>query len=229
MRRYGFKYALTVRNGVDLEHYAPLPQAKEPRLTFIGSLDWRPNQDALRWFLGEIWPLVRSGISDVEMTVVGRRPPRWIAGLCEANDVRLHADAPDVRPHLADASAVVVPLRIGGGSRLKILEAMAAGRCVVSTSIGAEGLEVRHGEHLSIADTPAGFAEATLSLVGDARDHRALRQSLARAGRALVEAEYGWDRIALDLEEAWRSCYDTHTAAGLQRSDGSAGAARQHS
>ena len=110
-------------------------------------------------------------------------------------------DVPDVRPHLADAALVVVPLRIGGGSRLKILEAMAASKPVISTTIGAEGLSVLDGEHLAVADDPAEFARAVVSLLGDPQR----RQALAKAGRALVEVDYGWDRIVLQMEKAWGS------------------------
>lgn len=199
MRRYGFKHAQVVRNGVDLDYYEPLPDASEPQLTFVGSLDWRPNQDGLRWFLETTWPLIQAAAPSARMTVVGRRPPRWMPGFCSRHGARLAADAPDVRPHLAETSVVVVPLRIGGGSRLKILEAMAAGKPVVSTSIGAEGLDVRHEEHILISDDPQDFAHTTVHLLNDA----ARRQALARAGRELVEAEYGWDAIAAGLESAW--------------------------
>lgn len=199
MRRYGFKHAQIVRNGVDLDYYELLPEPLEPHITFVGSLDWRPNQDALRWFLESIWSLIRAAAPRVRMTVVGRRPPRWMHPFCSRHGARLAADAPDVRPHLAEASVVVVPLRIGGGSRLKILEAMAAGKPVVSTSIGAEGLGVRHNEHILIADSPQDFAHITVRLLNDGNR----RQALARAGRELVEAEYGWDGIAAELEKAW--------------------------
>lgn len=224
MKRSGFREARTVSNGVDLEYYTPLPPASERRLVFTGSLDWRPNQDALRWFAREIWPLVRLEAPEAAMSIVGRKPPRWVKDLCKASDMQLSADVPDVRPYLAEAAVVVVPLRIGGGSRLKILEAMAAGRCVVSTSIGAEGLEVRHGEQLLVADSPAVFAQAVLSVLDD----WGLGGEMARAGRALVEARYGWDSIALDLEEAWRCCHDSYTAACLQRSNSPAGPARRY-
>lgn len=201
MRRCGFENVSVVPNGVDLDFYSVLPDRPAPTLAFIGSLDWRPNQDSVRWLLESIWPLIRAQMPDVSLSIVGRRPPRWIANLCRRANASLFADVPDVRPRLADASVIVVPLRIGGGSRLKILEAMAAGRCVVSTSIGAEGLEVRGGEHLIIADEPAAFAREAVSLLHDP----IRRQALTRASRALVESEYDWERISLDLEAAWYS------------------------
>ena len=200
-RRYGNEHVSVVPNGVDLDFYSPLPDRPAPTLAFIGALDWRPNQDAVRWLLQSIWPLIRARMPGASLSIVGRRPPRWIANLCRRANAALFADVPDVRPHLANASVIVVPLRIGGGSRLKILEAMAAGRCVVSTSIGTEGLEVRDGEHLLIADQPDRFAREAVSLLHD----QVSRQALARAGRALVESQYGWDRISVDMEDAWRS------------------------
>jgi glycosyltransferase involved in cell wall biosynthesis len=199
-RRYGAENVSVVANGVDLDFYSALPDQCAPGVAFVGSLDWRPNQDAVRWLLESIWPLVLAQAPGARLCVVGRRPPHWVASLCGRANASLCADVPDVRPYLADASVLVVPLRIGGGSRLKILEAMAAGRSIVSTTIGAEGLDVRAGEHLMIADEPASFAREVVSLLGDP----ARRQSLAGAGRALVESQYGWDRISLDMEEAWR-------------------------
>lgn len=229
MRRYGFKQTRIVANGVDLDYYEPLSDPVEPHLTFVGSLDWRPNQDGLRWFLESIWPLIQAGAPRARMSVVGRRPPKWARQFCSRHGARLCADAPDVRPHLAEASVVVVPLRIGGGSRLKILEAMAAGKPVISTSIGAEGLNVRNDEHILIADSPEDFAHITVRLLNDA----GRREALGCAGRRLVEAQYGWDAIAAELDAAWKMTAalrtepspdlsrkgdtdDTHHAAGLQ-------------
>lgn len=210
MRRYGFKQAKVVRNGVDLDYYEPFADPSEPHLLYVGSLDWRANQDALRWFLESIWPLIRAAAPQARMSVVGRRPPRWMRPFCSRHGARLAADAPDVRPHLAEASVVVVPLRIGGGSRLKILEAMAAGRPVVSTSIGAEGLGVRHNEHILLADDPQEFAHITVHLLNDPNR----RQALARAGRGLVEAQYGWDAIAAELEKAWNAAVASRVTSG---------------
>jgi sugar transferase (PEP-CTERM/EpsH1 system associated) len=198
-RRYQASDVVVVPNGVDLDYYAPLADPEEPALAFVGSLDWRPNQDGVRWLIRSIWPRIKSERPDARLSIVGRRPPGWIRKLCRESGVSLHADVPDTRPHLACAAVIVVPLRIGGGSRLKILEAMAAGRCVVSTTIGAEGLDARGGEHLVIADDPAPFAQQCVSLLYDP----ARRQAISRLARALVETRYGWDKAALELERAW--------------------------
>jgi len=198
-RRYGASDVVVVPNGVDLDYYTPLADPNEPTLAFVGSLDWRPNQDAVRRLAESIWPRIRSDRPDARLSIVGRRPPGWMRRLCREPGVSLHADVPDIRPHLAAAALIVVPLRIGGGSRLKILEAMAAGRCVVSTTIGAEGLDARDGEHLVIADDPARFAQQCVSLLDDP----ARRQVISRSGRALVETHYGWDKATSSLEQAW--------------------------
>jgi polysaccharide biosynthesis protein PslH len=197
--RFGCTAAEVVPNGIDLDFYTPLPEAHTPTIVFIGSLDYRPNKDAIRWFIKSIWPRVRAEIPEVEMLLVGRRPPRWIAELCRRANILLHVDVPDTRPYLEKAALMVAPIRIGGGTRLKILEAMAAGRCVVSTSIGAEGLDVRNGEHMMVADDSAEFAQTVISLLHDP----ARRQALGRAGRILVEAKYSWDQATSRLEEIW--------------------------
>ena len=224
-RRYGIKNSGVTANGVDLDYYQLSPDSGALNAVFVGSLDWRPNQDAARWFLDSIWPLIGDELPEATFTLVGRRPPKWIRRLCARARVSLRADVLDVRDYLAKAGIVVVPLRIGGGSRLKILEAMAAGRCVISTTVGAEGLQVRDGEHLVIADDPAVFANRAISLLRDS----ARRQRIAQAGRALVESRYGWDSIVPRMEDAWNRAlhspnayssrgnpYDTHTAARIQ-------------
>ena len=215
-RRYGVENVSVVANGVDLDHYQQTPDPGTLNVAFIGSLDWRPNQDAVRWFLESTWPLVLEDMPAATLSVVGRRPPKWIRRVCERPHVLLHADVPDVREYLARAGVIVVPLRIGGGSRLKILEAMAAGKCVVSTTIGAEGLEARDGEHIAIADEPADLAHQIVSLLRDS----ARRQGIAKAGRSLVERRYGWECIVPQMETAWNCALrnqDLYTSRGNPR------------
>ena len=211
-RRYGAQHVEVVPNGVDPDYYAPLPDPNEPALAYIGSLDWRPNQDAIHWLVESIWPLVRRQIACATLSIVGRRPPEWMQRLCNRPGVSLHADVPDIRPYLGSASVVVVPLRIGGGSRVKILEAMAASRCVVSTSIGAEGLDVVDGRDVVVANEPARFARECVSLLKDP----VRRAALARAARGLVESKYGWQTIARSLEDTW---HHACLGSGIQTSD----------
>jgi glycosyltransferase involved in cell wall biosynthesis len=155
-------------------------------------MDWRPNQDGARYFIREILPLLRLARPDLECTFVGRNPPADIQRLAEVPGIHITGTVDDVRPYVESASVYVVPLRIGGGSRLKILEALAMGRPVVSTPIGAEGLDVVHDRHLVLADDPRSFAQSVLRLLNDSERCR----ELAAEGRRLVEQHYGWDALA---------------------------------
>lgn len=187
-----------IPNGVDLDYFQPMDApAKRQQIVFTGSMDWRPNQDAARYFAAEILPLLRRACPDMECTFVGRNPPRDIGALSRVPGFRISGTVDDVRPYVARAAVYVVPLRVGGGSRLKILEALAMGRPVVSTTVGAEGLEVEHGRHVLLADNPGAFAQAVLDLLDDP----AQCASLAAAGRRLVEQKYGWDALAERLDQ----------------------------
>lgn len=184
---------VVIPNGVDLNYFQPLPQPECRRhLVFTGSMDWRPNQDAARYFVREILPLLRQAHHDLECTFVGRSPPADIQALADVPGIQITGTVDDVRPYVERAAVYVVPLRIGGGSRLKILEALAMGRAVVSTTVGAEGLDVIHDHHVVLADNPRTFAESVLKLLDD--PDRC--QKLAMEGRRLVEQYYGWDALA---------------------------------
>ncbi|MDQ3562977.1 MAG: glycosyltransferase family 4 protein [Pseudomonadota bacterium] len=182
-----------VPNGADLDYFRSAPQPELRRhLVFSGSMDWRPNQDAARYFVRAILPLLRQARPDLECTFVGRSPPVDIQALGKVPGVHVTGTVHDVRPYVQGAAVYVVPLRIGGGSRLKILEALAMGRAVVSTSVGAEGLDVVHDRHVLLADDPRSFAESVLRLLDDPERCR----RLAAEGRCLVEQRYGWDALA---------------------------------
>lgn len=188
-----------VDNGVDLEYFAPAGSYEGLSLLYLGSLDWRPNVDAIEHLVQDIWPLIRQASPAATLEVVGRRAAAGLRALLAATDgVTLHSDVADVRPILA-RSILVVPLRIGGGTRIKILEAMGMARPVVSSRIGAEGLELEDGRHLLLADDAAAFAGRTVHLLHDA--HGAQRIGLA--AREQVEARYGWDRSAARLMDLW--------------------------
>jgi sugar transferase (PEP-CTERM/EpsH1 system associated) len=196
-----------VPTGVDTDYFAPAPSdPRSKRVVFTGSMDWLPNADAVQFFCREILPIVREAEPDVTFTIVGRSPTPAVRRLAEDRGVEVTGRVEDVRPYLAKSSVYVVPLRIGGGTRLKIFEAMAAGRAVVSTSIGAEGLPVEHGRHLLLADDPGSFARSVIALLRDA-DTRAM---LAREARALVTERYDWSAAALHLEA---SLAETRTAS----------------
>lgn len=193
-----------VENGVDIHRFQPVEaRDRDPfKILFLGSLDWRANTDGVRWMLETIWPSVREQESRAVLQIVGRKPSAELRKLIEQTPgCELHADVPDVRPFLEQAGMMAVPLRVGGGSRLKILEALATALPVISTQVGAEGLRIRHQEHLTIADDPRDFAEAIL----DTTAYHQLACRGAYRGRLLVEREYDWNQLALKLARIWNS------------------------
>jgi glycosyltransferase involved in cell wall biosynthesis len=162
-------------------------------LVFTGSMDWLPNEDAILYFVDAILPLIKQQCPDVSLEVVGRRPSRKLQALAEREkSMRLTGWVEDIRPFVARGSICIVPLRIGGGTRLKIFEAMAMSKAVVSTSVGAEGLPVRSGENILLADTPTDFAHSVVSLLRDPSE----RKRLSTSARALVQEKYSWPKVA---------------------------------
>jgi glycosyltransferase involved in cell wall biosynthesis len=193
-----------VDNGVDSAYFSLSEQPREPAtLLFLGSLDWRPNLDGVAQLLDRVLPAVRAHEPAARLLLVGRNPPealrRRAAGI---PGVELHASVPDVRPFLARAGMLVVPLRIGGGSRLKILEALSSGTPAVSTRVGAEGLHLEAGRHLSTVEDVSDLASAIVRMI---RDPAAARQQ-ALAGRRQVLRLYEWDALADRLERLWIGC-----------------------
>ncbi len=181
-----------VPNGVDLTFYRPeLEQGSRSDLVFNGALTYGPNFDAMSEFLTGIFPAIRASAPDTCLTVTGSTEGVPVDSLSPNGHVRFTGYVEDIRPVVSGAAVCVVPLRRGAGTRLKILEAMALGTPVVSTSKGAEGLEVRSGEHLLIADRPDEFAEQTVRLLRSPR----LREKLAAEAYALVRERYDWSSI----------------------------------
>ncbi len=192
-----------VPNGVDVEYFRPteVPEEnKAPALVFCGTMDFRPNVDAVIWLCEEILPLIGREVGDVKLYVVGRDPKSSVERLTRYSNVIVTGFVEDVRPYVHRASVYVVPMRFGGGVRFKVVEAMAMGIPVVSTPMGAEGIEVNHGEHLLIAEDPASFARQVTVLLNDKQQ----AQRLARNARALVERKYDWRKIVPKLEELYR-------------------------
>ena len=191
--------AHVVPTGVDTEYFAPSAGSQQPaRLIFTGSMDWLPNEDAMIYFCRDVLPAIRAEVPDVALTIVGRTPTPAVKKLAAERGVTVTGRVDDVRPFMRDASVYIVPLRIGGGTRLKIFEAMAMGKAVVSTTIGAEGLPVTDGEHVLLADDPATFARAVVHLIRDTGH----RTRIEAAARALVLARYDWSAVAGELEDA---------------------------
>jgi glycosyltransferase involved in cell wall biosynthesis len=161
-------------------------------------MDWLPNEDGMLHFAREIFPLIRREEPRATLSVIGRSPTPAVRRLAEDPAIDVTGRVEDVRPHVAAGAVYVVPLRIGGGTRLKIFEAMAMAKAVVSTAVGAEGLPVTGGEHLLLADEPRGFARAVVRLLRDLDRRRAIEQ----AARQLVVSQYDWSVVAGDLESA---------------------------
>jgi sugar transferase (PEP-CTERM/EpsH1 system associated) len=189
---------VVVPNGVDTGYFAPQPDvAEEPdSLLFVGSFFWSPNADAARWLVSDILPRIRREVPGIRLCLVGHDPPPEIQALSDPPGVIVAGSAPDVRPYLARAAVCVVPLRIGGGTRLKILDALAMARPVVSTSLASEGLDLASDQELLIADGADAFAAAAVRLLRDPA-HRA---ALGAAGRRAVERRYTWPAVLAGLE-----------------------------
>jgi len=197
-----------VPTGVDLAQYQPDPAASDrnasaPLITFVGAMDWEPNVDGVEYFCGEVWPQIKAEVPQARFRIVGRNPDRrvqkWASNSANPNDdgsVEVTGRVPSIVEHLRQSAVVVVPLRIGGGTRLKIYEAMATGKAVVSTTVGAEGLDVHHGRDIILADDPRSFAQAVIMLFRD----RELRR---RYEKAAVEtaARYDWPAIGERFSE----------------------------
>jgi glycosyltransferase involved in cell wall biosynthesis len=203
MRRiYGVKRAYPIPTGVDLDYFAR-PELTGPAspmladLVFLGSMDWMPNIDGAAWFVREVLPLIRSRRPECSLAIVGRRPSAEVSRLAESDArITVTGTVPDVRPWLFGTLASIVPLRVGGGTRLKIYEAMAARVPVVSTAIGAEGLDVADKENIHLADSPREFAARCLELLESEPE----RERLAGNAWNLVASNYSWDAVTRGME-----------------------------
>lgn len=178
-----------IPNGVDVHQFVPTPLPATPSLVFTGTLSYLPNVDGLTWFCREVLPLVRAVVPDTTFDIVGRDPVASVIALADGQSVRLHVNVPDVAPYLAAGQVAVVPLRVGTGSRLKALEAMASGRPVAGTTVGLAGLTIT--DEALVRDDAAGLAAGICQLLSD----DAAAATLAAKGRALVEQSFDWDAI----------------------------------
>jgi len=192
--------AHVVKTGVDTDYFAPMTaRASRPaHLVFTGSMDWLPNEDGMQYFVREILPRIRQVEPQTTLSIIGRAPTPAVKRLAELPGIEVTGRVDDVRPHIADGSVYIVPLRIGGGTRLKIFEAMSMAKAVVSTTVGAEGLPVTHGHDIVIADEPARFAQTVVHLIRDAE----LRGRIETEARRLVVDRYDWSAVAEDFEDA---------------------------
>jgi sugar transferase (PEP-CTERM/EpsH1 system associated) len=200
--------ATAIPNGVDLEKLHPSESTADPNsIVFTGRIGYRPNTDAIGYFVREILPIIHRARPDAVFTVVGADVPPEVRRLAGPRVVVTGA-VPDVRPYWRRAAAVVVPMRFGGGTRIKVLEALAMARPVVSTSLGCEGIELVPGEHLLVADTPERFAQSVLRVMDDP----AFGTELGARGRSLVQAKYAWSGFAAQMEAVLESAARESTA-----------------
>jgi len=194
-----------ISNGIDLDYYTPeaAQPTAQPTLVFTGKMDYRPNVDAVLWFAHDVLPLIQARVPECRFLVVGRNPHARLEPLRAVPGVELTGSVEDVRPYIRDAAVYVIPLRVGGGTRFKALEAMAAGRPIVSTRLGVEGLGVADGSEMLLADDPAGFANAVLTLL--APERAPLRSRLSINARSFVEENCGWAPIVSQLDALYRT------------------------
>jgi glycosyltransferase involved in cell wall biosynthesis len=190
-----------VENSTDTDYFAPAAAPSEPdTLAFVSSLNWYPNISAIQSFVREAWPKVKARRPGVRLYVVGMKPSaslvRWLR---QDPQIVLVDSPPDVRPWMAKAAVFICPMKDGGGTKVKLLDAMAMGKAIVSTAVGCEGLDVSHGENILIADGSQDFAARTVEALRD----RALRERLAAQARLLVERKYNWPVVGAHLEEAY--------------------------
>ena len=193
-RDFGARNVHAIPTGVDTDYFRPCAEPpEEHNLVFLGAMDWLPNEDGILFFVDKVLPRLRSLVPSARLTIVGRNPTaRLLERTRDHPEIRVVGRVADVRPHVARAALFVIPLRIGGGTRIKAYEAMAMGKAVVSTRIGIEGLPLRDGHNVVVADSAEDFAAAAARLLKD----RAERDRIARNARAYVESNVSWQRAA---------------------------------
>lgn len=213
-REFAIANVYAIPTGIDTEFFAPREAAVVPNsLVFTGSMDWLPNEDAILFFAKQILAKVKTRIPDVTLTVVGRKPSEsLLKELKEYPEIKLTGWVEDVRPYISQHSLYIIPLRIGGGTRIKVYEAMAMGKAVVSTRIGVEGLPVVDGENVVLADSAEELAGAIVELLSDDRRRRAVEGK----AREFVERNFSWEKAAHVFAEICRNVVATRRSAGSQ-------------
>lgn len=203
-----------IPTGVDLEFFRYHEPVSDTRVVFCGSMDWLANQEAVNFFLEEIWGRIVARVPDAQMTVIGRTPPPALVEKARRRGVNwtFTGYVDDVRPYMQGAAVSVIPMRVGGGTRLKVYEAMAAGTPLVSTAVGVEGLPIVDRAHYLCADEPAAFAEAVVALLED----RPRRVAIARSARQLVESRFSYVAAARVFEEACDRAVEYHREESRQ-------------
>jgi glycosyltransferase involved in cell wall biosynthesis len=202
-RLYGTTRLEVVSNGVDVDYFRPSNEPRDPKtILFLGALFWRPNLDAVQIMVREVFPRVLAGDADAKLQIVGREPPAWLSReLAGCPNVTLHPSVPDVRPFLRQCGLLAVPMRVGGGSRLKILEALSCGCPVVSTLVGSEGLDLMPGRHYVAVEEISEMAPAILRCMREPFQ----ASEIANSGRSRVLEQYSWDPLAERLGAIWEA------------------------
>ena len=198
--RFPTVQAVVVPNGVDTGYYRPGVGEEEERVVWVGGLGWFPNRDAVSYLTERIWPLIRERRRGASLDLVGAAPERLVPKNAGSPGIVVHGFVDDLRPIVARAAVVIVPLRVGGGTRLKVLDAMAMGKAIVSTTVGFEGIDAESGKHLVAADRPEEIAEAVARLLGGREE----RTVLGRNARKLVEERYDWNVVERTLVTLYR-------------------------
>ncbi|NLG75713.1 MAG: glycosyltransferase [Xanthomonadaceae bacterium] len=189
-----------IPNGVDTDYFHPRAEKGDPVMIYTGGMNMFANRDAVEWFLDSIWPRIKEKVPDAKFLAVGQRPsPRVRAAAAKDAAIEVPGFVPDVRPWVERASVYVVPLRVGGGTRLKVLDAMAQGKAIVSTRVGAEGIVGEHGAEFIFADDPDAFANAVVDVLRD----KALRERLGATARARAESDYAWPMLGRRLAQEY--------------------------
>jgi sugar transferase (PEP-CTERM/EpsH1 system associated) len=196
---FGATRVYDIPTGVDTDFFKPDPTIPEkPQLVFTGSMDWLPNEDAMLWFVEHILPLIQKQVPETTLVIVGRKPSPALQKLIgKRKDVTITGWVEDTRPYIHQSAVYIVPIRIGGGTRMKIYEALAMGKAMVSTSIGAEGLPLTHEKHLFLADNETDFADYTIKLLKD----ESLRKQMGQTARQYVYDNFRWEKVAEIFEK----------------------------
>jgi glycosyltransferase involved in cell wall biosynthesis len=200
-----------IPTGVDVDYFSPRNGEEDPSsIVFTGSMDWTANEDGIVFFIENVLPLVRKRFPRAKLWVVGRRPTSRLQQIGRnVKDVEVTGTVDDIRPYLSRGAVYVVPLRVGGGTRIKIFEAMAAGKAVVSTTIGAEGLPVQDGENILLADDAETFAQSVVDLLAD----EVRRKNLGAAARKLVSENYSWKAVGKTMAKVLEAVATEHAPA----------------
>ncbi len=185
-----------VPNGVDIDYFSPSKERNDRnKIVFVGGLNWFPNLDGVIFFCEQVLPIIEESVKEIEVVIIGKENPKFQY----AKKIRQVGYVPDIRPYVQEAKVFFVPLRVGGGTRLKILDAMAMGKAIVSTSIGCEGLAVENGKHILIEDRADGFARRIIELMNDDKK----REFLEKNARELAENKYDWKIIGKEMEKVY--------------------------